>query len=94
MSWHGSMCAAVDCPLQMKCVSAGDLMTVNLNLAGLPAVCLPCGFVQQRGGRSLLPVGMQLLGRAFGEADLLQIAHVYEQTAGCMSGIQPMVWAE
>lgn len=34
-------------------------MTVNLNLAGLPAVCLPCGFVEQPdGGR--LPVGMQV----------------------------------
>jgi aspartyl-tRNA(Asn)/glutamyl-tRNA(Gln) amidotransferase subunit A len=69
-------------------------MTVNLNLAGLPAVCLPCGFVKQPSSSSLLPVGMQLLGRAFGEADLLQLAHVYEQTAGCMTGARPKVWAE
>jgi aspartyl-tRNA(Asn)/glutamyl-tRNA(Gln) amidotransferase subunit A len=39
--------------------AAGDLMTVNLNLAGLPAVCLPCGFVEQPGGAKL-PVGMQV----------------------------------
>ena len=34
-------------------------MTVNLNLAGLPAVCLPCGFAEQPGGVKL-PVGMQV----------------------------------
>ena len=34
-------------------------MTVNLNLAGLPAVCLPCGFVEQPGGAKL-PVGIQV----------------------------------
>lgn len=54
----------------------GDLMTVNINLAGLPAVTLPCGV------HDGLPVGMQLVGKEFGEADLLSLAHVYEQTAG------------
>ncbi len=34
-------------------------MTVNLNLAGLPAVCLPCGFAEQPGGAKL-PVGVQV----------------------------------
>ena len=34
-------------------------MTVNLNLAGLPAVCLPCGFAEQSDG-TRLPVGMQV----------------------------------
>lgn len=68
-------------------------MTVNLNLAGLPAVCLPCGFADAPGG-GRLPVGMQLIGRAFGEAELLQLAHAYEQTAGVMAGARPAVWAD
>lgn len=71
----------------------GDLMTVNLNLAGLPAVCLPCGFAELPDGGKL-PVGMQMIGRAFGEADLLQLAHVYEQTAGVTAGTQPSVFAQ
>ena len=54
----------------------GDLMTVNVNLAGLPAVVVPCGSVDG------LPVGVQLIGRAFGEADMLHIAHVFETTLG------------
>ncbi|KAL4519381.1 hypothetical protein Ndes2526A_g00468 [Nannochloris sp. 'desiccata'] len=65
----------------------GDLMTVNVNLAGLPAVVLPCGVVSD-GGESL-PVGLQMIGKAFGEADLLYLAHVYEQTAGVAEKTQP-----
>lgn len=61
----------------------GDLMTVNVNLAGLPAVVLPCGTDGD------LPVGLQLIGRAFGEADLLGMAHVYEATAGTGVGAPP-----
>ncbi|PNH02692.1 Glutamyl-tRNA(Gln) amidotransferase subunit A, chloroplastic/mitochondrial, partial [Tetrabaena socialis] len=62
----------------------GDLMTVNVNLAGLPAIVLPAGFTAAAegvGGGTRLPIGLQLIGRAFGEAELLQLAHVYEQTA-------------
>lgn len=70
----------------------GDLMTINLNLAGLPAVCLPCGFVEQPGGAKL-PVGVQMIGRAFGEGELLQLAHIVEQTAGVMAGVRPPVFA-
>ena len=58
----------------------GDLMTVNVNLAGLPAVVLTCGTMEEQG--DTLPVGLQIIGKAFGEGDLLQIAHIYEQTAG------------
>ena len=53
-------------------------MTVNVNLAGLPAIVLPCAWVDASGAK--LPVGLQLIGRAFGEADLLELAHVFEQT--------------
>jgi aspartyl-tRNA(Asn)/glutamyl-tRNA(Gln) amidotransferase subunit A len=59
----------------------GDLMTVNVNLAGLPAVVVPCGFAAVEGSAKKLPVGVQFIGRAFREAELLEIAHAYEQTA-------------
>lgn len=51
-----------------------DIYTINANLAGLPAISLPCGF-DRRG----LPIGFQLIGKAFAEADLLPVAHAYEQ---------------
>ena len=38
---------------------------VNVNLAGLPALVLPCGFIE--GGPAGLPVGLQMIGAAFGE---------------------------
>jgi len=67
----------------------GDLMTVNLNLAGLPAVTLPCGFAQEEGSDRRLPVGLQLVGRMFGEGALLAAAHVFESTANVMEGVGP-----
>ena len=54
-----------------------DICTVSANLTGLPAVSVPCG-VDQKG----LPVGMQLIGRAFGEQQLLNAAHAFEQETG------------
>jgi len=50
-----------------------DIYTIGANLAGLPAISLPCGFTE--GG---LPIGLQLIGQPFGEAALLRIAHAYE----------------
>lgn len=61
-------------PLQMY---LGDVFTVSANLAGLPAISVPCGFTAGR-----LPVGLQLTGRPFDEATLLRIADAYEQGAG------------
>ena len=52
-----------------------DLMTIPVNLAGLPALSLPCGF-----SSAGLPIGLQLIGNALGEAKLLQTAYAYEQT--------------
>jgi aspartyl-tRNA(Asn)/glutamyl-tRNA(Gln) amidotransferase subunit A len=61
----------VDDPLQMY---LGDVFTVSANLAGLPAISIPCGFTSER-----LPVGLQLTGRMFDETTLLRIADAYER---------------
>jgi aspartyl-tRNA(Asn)/glutamyl-tRNA(Gln) amidotransferase subunit A len=58
-------------PLAMYLI---DIYTLGVNLAGLPGVSIPCGFT--RGG---LPIGLQLIGQPFQEANLLAIAHAYEQ---------------
>jgi aspartyl-tRNA(Asn)/glutamyl-tRNA(Gln) amidotransferase subunit A len=54
-----------------------DIYTIGANLAGLPAISIPCGFVQD-GGRDL-PVGLQLVGPHFGESRLLAVSHQYQQ---------------
>jgi aspartyl-tRNA(Asn)/glutamyl-tRNA(Gln) amidotransferase subunit A len=51
-----------------------DVCTLPVNMAGLPGISIPCGFDAQG-----LPVGLQLIGRAFDEATLLRAAYVYEQ---------------
>ncbi len=50
-----------------------DIYTVSVNLAGLPSAALPCGF-----GRDGMPVGMQLIGRAFSENVLVRAADAYQ----------------
>ena len=52
-----------------------DLMTIPVNLAGLPGLSIPCGF-DEKG----LPIGMQLIGRVLQEELLFQVAHAYEQS--------------
>ena len=54
----------------------GDGFTASANLAGLPAISLPCGY-----GASGLPVGLQLTGRAFDEETLLRLGAGYERDA-------------
>ncbi|OAY60655.1 glutamyl-tRNA(Gln) amidotransferase subunit A, chloroplastic/mitochondrial [Manihot esculenta] len=68
---------------------AGDIMTVNVNLAGLPALVLPCGFVEE--GPAGLPVGVQMIGAAFDEATLLKVGHIFEQTLQGFKFVPPMV---
>ena len=51
-----------------------DIFTIPVNLAGLPGVSIPGGFTQTG-----LPIGLQLIGRAFDEATLLRAAHAYQQ---------------
>ncbi|SHO50948.1 Asp-tRNA(Asn)/Glu-tRNA(Gln) amidotransferase subunit GatA [Anaerocolumna xylanovorans] len=59
-------------PLQMY---LGDIYTVSVNLTGLPAISLPCG-TDKMG----LPIGLQLIGKHFGERDILKAAYLFEQT--------------
>jgi aspartyl-tRNA(Asn)/glutamyl-tRNA(Gln) amidotransferase subunit A len=60
----------VDDPITMY---LNDIYTIGANLAGLPAISVPCGFVKD------LPVGLHLVGSHFAEATLLQCAHQYQQ---------------
>lgn len=59
--------------------------------AGLPAIVVPCGFEEGTGTKGqALPVGLQIIGRAFGEAELIHTAHIFEQTADFAQG-QPQM---
>ena len=66
--------AHADNPLSMY---LADLLTIPVNLAGLPAISVPCGF-----SSAGLPIGVQLIGNVLEEARILQVAHQYEQAAG------------
>jgi aspartyl-tRNA(Asn)/glutamyl-tRNA(Gln) amidotransferase subunit A len=50
-----------------------DILTIPVNLAGLPAISVPCGLAEG------LPVGLQIIGKAFDEATVLRVAHAFEQ---------------
>jgi aspartyl-tRNA(Asn)/glutamyl-tRNA(Gln) amidotransferase subunit A len=64
----------VNDPLQMY---LADIYTVTASLAGLPGISVPCGKIDGK-----LPVGLQIVGPAFGEAKVLQLAHAFEQAGG------------
>ncbi len=51
-----------------------DIFTISANLAGIPAISVPCGFT-----RGNLPVGLQILGKPFDEEMLFKVAHAYQQ---------------
>ncbi len=61
-------------PIQMY---LGDIYTISVNLAGLPAISLPCGM-----DKAGLPVGLQLIGDCFQEKNLLRAAYAYECARG------------
>jgi aspartyl-tRNA(Asn)/glutamyl-tRNA(Gln) amidotransferase subunit A len=58
-------------PLSMYLI---DLLTIPVNLAGLPAISIPCGFDDNG-----LPIGLQLIGKVLREDQLFQVAYAYEQ---------------
>jgi aspartyl-tRNA(Asn)/glutamyl-tRNA(Gln) amidotransferase subunit A len=68
-------------PVQMY---LADVFTVGAPLAGLPAISVPCGLT-----RAGLPVGLQLIGRAWDEATLLQVAHAYESATSWSTMMPP-----
>ena len=61
-----------DDPLQMY---LADIFTISVNLAGVPAISIPCGFTTIN-----LPVGLQLIGEHFDEETLLKASYAYEQS--------------
>ena len=58
-------------PLKMY---LGDIYTVSVNLAGLPSMVVPCGFDKEG-----MPIGLQLIGKPFGENGLLNMGYAYQQ---------------
>ena len=64
----------VDDPYEMY---LSDVFTLPVNIAGLPGMSVPCGFVEVGGME--LPLGLQVLARPFDEATMLRVAHAYEQ---------------
>lgn len=63
----------VEDPLQMYLI---DIFTISANLAGICGISVPCGFTVS----PKLPIGLQLLGKPFGEETILRVAHAYEQS--------------
>jgi len=63
----------VEDPLQMYLI---DIFTISANLAGICGISLPCGFTAS----PKLPIGLQLLGKPFGEETILRVAHAYQQS--------------
>jgi aspartyl-tRNA(Asn)/glutamyl-tRNA(Gln) amidotransferase subunit A len=61
----------MDDPLQMY---LADIYTISANLAGIPALSIPCGFSAEN-----LPIGLQLMGKHFDEETLLQVGHHFQQ---------------
>lgn len=71
----------IDNPLEMY---LADLYTVPVNIAGLPGISVPCG-VNSEG----MPIGFQLIGKAFGEEEILNAAYTYEQATKFRENYKP-----
>ncbi|MEK3907682.1 Asp-tRNA(Asn)/Glu-tRNA(Gln) amidotransferase subunit GatA [Oceanobacillus sp. FSL K6-0127] len=61
----------IDDPLTMY---ANDILTIPVNLAGVPGISLPCGFSENG-----LPIGLQIIGKYFDESTVYRAAHAFEQ---------------
>ncbi len=66
-------------PLAMK---LSDVLTIPVNLAGLPGLSVPCGLMEG------LPVGLQIIGKPFDEATVLRVGYAYEQKAGLLEQLR------
>jgi aspartyl-tRNA(Asn)/glutamyl-tRNA(Gln) amidotransferase subunit A len=64
-----------------------DVFTVTVNLAGLPGISVPAGLNNEG-----LPLGLQLIGKAFDEATLFRVGEVIEKAAGATP--RPAAWWE
>lgn len=63
-------------PLSMYLI---DIYTVSANIAGIPAISIPCGEALPKDGKIPLPVGLQIMGKHFDEATILRVARNFEQ---------------
>ncbi|TQR17692.1 Asp-tRNA(Asn)/Glu-tRNA(Gln) amidotransferase subunit GatA [Psychrobacillus vulpis] len=64
---------------------ANDILTIPVNLAGVPGISIPCGFSDG------LPLGLQIIGKHFDEATIYRVAHAYEQ-ATSFHKQTPQIW--
>lgn len=64
---------------------ANDILTIPVNLAGVPGISIPCGFTEG------LPLGLQIIGKHFDEATIYRVAHAYEQ-ATSFHKETPQIW--
>ncbi|MCR6524892.1 Asp-tRNA(Asn)/Glu-tRNA(Gln) amidotransferase subunit GatA [Lysinibacillus capsici] len=72
----------VDDPMTMY---ANDILTIPMNLAGVPAISIPCGF------ENGLPLGLQIIGKYFDEATIYRVAHAFEQATEFHKEV-PQMW--
>jgi aspartyl-tRNA(Asn)/glutamyl-tRNA(Gln) amidotransferase subunit A len=63
-----------------------DILTIPVNLAGIPAISIPCGL-----SREGLPIGLQIMGRHFDEGTVLRVAYTFEQNTDFHLKKPPMV---
>jgi len=75
--------ALIDDPLQMYII---DILTCSVNLAGIPALSIPCGF-----GSNNLPIGFQIIGDYFDEKGILNIGYQLEQELNIYRKIAPVI---
>ena len=60
-----------------------DICTVPVNVAGIPAISVPCGFTSEG-----LPIGMQIIGKHLNEASIIRAAYTYEKNTD-FTGLKP-----
>jgi aspartyl-tRNA(Asn)/glutamyl-tRNA(Gln) amidotransferase subunit A len=72
----------LDDPLQMYLM---DVLTCPVNLAGLPALSIPCGFDEKE-----LPIGFQIIGDYFDEKTILNVGYILEQELNIYRKIAPL----